>query len=88
MLHLRETNGSINIEQGRKRKRTTRTWKNIEGVRGIIKNLRPGQISSSRKIGKNTGIKRKSVRRILKGDLGLKHEKKIIVNKFRLIFSW
>ena len=25
LLHLRETNGSINIEQGRKRKRTTRT---------------------------------------------------------------
>lgn len=81
LKHLRETNGSIEIKQGRGRKRTVRTEENIDRVRGIVENLRPGQITSSRRISKVTRIKRTSVRRILKTDLDLKIYKKIYCQK-------
>ena len=71
LLHFRQSNGSINIKQ-RRGDRTTTTEKNIERIVGIITNLRPGKITSSRKISKSTGIEKTSVKR-MKKDIGLKH---------------
>ena len=39
-LRLRETFGLINIKQGRGRKKTTRTERIFEKIRGFIKNLK------------------------------------------------
>lgn len=71
----------MQIKPGRGRKRSARTNNNIQRVREIVQNLRPGQTISSRMLSRTTTIRRTSLRRIVKYDLNLKFFKKVYCQK-------
>ena len=84
LKHLNLTNGSLAMKPGRGRKRTGRSQAYIEQVRQIFQNAEPETVLSSRKIYKITGIKRGSVRNIIRKDLNLRPFKKVYCKKLTL----
>ena len=71
-VHDAISRGTIEDKKGRGRKKTARSKKNIQRVKGMIKRNPSTKANSSRKLAKKLGVSDFSARQILKKDLNLK----------------
>ena len=71
-VHDAISRGTIEDKKGRGRKKTARSKKNIQRVKGMIKRNPSTKANSSRKLAKKLGVGKTQAHQMLRKDLGLK----------------